>query len=174
MGSAVEVGRELLAAIGEVVIEATKLEYALAHLVAVRWGWSAEHERAMSARSGAVREQVTKLVEADPDWTSMHRLRRDALAVLDDRHVLVHSLVLYAEDVDNDLPGIELWHPKSDTSAALPTANAVEELAFDIDRCFAKAARMVDEAGERYQRLGAADAPQPPKLLPTSDPPVTA
>jgi hypothetical protein len=166
-----DVSRELLAAIGEVVVEATKLEHALARLVTVRWGWNHQQELSLIARSGHVRQHVSKLVDADPDWDAMRRLRRDAFAVLDDRHKLVHSVVVYVEDDDNEVSDIELWHAGSGTTAALPSVSAVEEHAFDIGRCFVTAVRLLPEAEERLQQLGATAAPRPPRPLPS---PMTA
>jgi hypothetical protein len=89
-----DVGCELLAAIGEVVVEATKLEHALARLVAVRCGWDEEKELSMITRTGGALDAMKKLAKADPDWQAARRLYRDARAVLDDRHKLVHSLVV--------------------------------------------------------------------------------
>jgi hypothetical protein len=40
------------------------------------------------------------------------------------------------------------------------------EHAFDIGRCFVAAAKTIPEAKRRFDELGAADAPKPPKLKP--------
>lgn len=160
-----ELSRDLLAAIGEVVVEATKLEHGLARLVTVRWGWNEQHEQSMIA-SGWIRDHVKNIVKADPDWHAMRRLQRKAFAVLDDRNALVHSVVVHVEDEDNEVREIELWHARSRTVAKLPTASAVEEHAFDIGRCFVAAVNLIPEAEERLNTLGASAAPHPPKPLP--------
>lgn len=157
-----DVSRDLYAAIGEVVVEATKLEHALARLVKVRWDWSDEQELAMVATGGVLRGQLLKLLKADPDWDAMHRLHRDVVSVLNDRHVLVHSLVVQIEDEDNEVHDIELWHAKSRTTAPLPTVAQVEEHAFDIGRCFVAAVKLLPEAEARLNELGSGNAPGSP------------
>ncbi|MFL6120252.1 hypothetical protein [Actinophytocola sp.] len=164
-----EMTRELYAAIGEVVVEATRLEYGLAQLVATRWGWSAAHELAMVARGGVLRRQLDQLVVAEPDWTAVRTLRRDSYAVLNDRHVLVHSLVVHLVDEDDEVRAIELWHPNTGSTAALPSVSTVREHAFDIGRCFVAAVRTTADAERRFKELGAANAPRSPRLRQADD-----
>ena len=162
-----EISRDVLAAIGEVVVAATKLEFALARVVRTRWGWSDRDEVAMIARSGCVRDQASQLTQSDSDWLEFRQLHRDASAVLEDRHVLAHSVVLnIGEDDEFEPPKIELWHPKSGTTAAMPPAHALEEHAFDIRRCFRAAVKLIPEAAKRLEEYGASAAPKPPKPLP--------
>jgi hypothetical protein len=162
-----EISRDLLAAIGEVVVEATKLEFALARVVCTRWGWSDQDEVSMIKRSGCVRDQLRRLAQSDSDWLEFRQLQRDASAVLEDRHVLAHSVVLIVSDDDEfEPPKIELWHPKSNTTAEMPPTHAVEEHAFDIGRCFKAAVRLIPEAAKRLEEFGASTAPNPPKPLP--------
>jgi hypothetical protein len=158
-----DINREMLAAIGEVVVDATQLECALAQLVTARWGWDGQHEQSMIARSGCVRDQVAKLVEADPEWKAARQLKRDAFAVLDDRSKLVHSVVVHAHDEDFDVHELQLWHAKSGSWAAMPSVRDVEELAVDIRRCFLAVVMTMPEAEERLRDLGATTAPKPPK-----------
>jgi hypothetical protein len=161
-----EVCRDLLAAIGEVVVEAAKLEYALARLVAARWGWGEQQALAMIAKPGQVRKFVGNLAEAEPTWHSFCHLRRDAFAVLEDRHVIVHSLAVSVSDGEQEESGIEWWHASSGTTAAQPSVSDVEEHAFDICRCFSRAVRLIPEATGRLREFGTSDAPALPKLLP--------
>lgn len=164
-----EITHDLYAAIGEVVVQATGLEHALAQLVATRWGWSDGHELEMVATSGVLRRQLTQLVAADPDWTSMRKLQRDAFAVLDDRHKLVHSAVVHVMDEDDEVRAIELWHANSRSAVPLPSVSAVKEHAFDIGRCLVAAVMTLPEAEKRFNELGAANAPKSPRLKQAAD-----
>lgn len=161
-----EASRELLAAIGKVVVEAAKLEYALARLVAARWGWSDQQAVSMIAKPGQVRKAVATLADVEPTWYSFGHLRSDALAVLDDRHVVVHSLAVSIADGEQAESRIEWWHASSGTAAAQPSVADVEEHAFDISRCFSRAVRLIPEAADRLREFGTNDAPTAPKLLP--------
>jgi hypothetical protein len=158
-----DISREVLAAIGEVVVDATQLECGLAQLVAARWGWGGQQEQSMIARNGCVRDQLTKLIEADPDWAAAQQLKRDAFALLDNRSKLVHSVVVHAHDEDYNLHALQLWHAKSGSWAAMPAVREIEELAFDIRRCFLAVAMTMPEAEDRYRDLGASAAPRPPR-----------
>jgi hypothetical protein len=160
----VDINREMLAAIGEVVVDATQLECALAQLVTARWGWDGRHEKSMIARSGCVREQLTKLVEADPEWKAARELKRDAFAVLDSRSQLVHSVVVHAHDEDFNFHELQLWHAKSGSWAAMLSVRDVEELAVDIRSCFLAVVMTIPEADDRLKDLGATAAPKPPKV----------
>ncbi len=160
-----DISRDVLAAIGEVVVDATQLECALAQLVAARWGWEEQHEQSMIARSGCVREQLTKLVDADPDWVAARRLKRDAFALLDDRSRLVHSVVVHAHDEDYESHALHLWHAKSGSWAAMPGVREIEELAFDIRRCFLAVVMTMPEAEDRHTDIGTATAPRPPPAV---------
>lgn len=158
-----DISHDLYAAIGEVVVEATKLEYAVAQLIAARWGWNDHHELAMVAKSGILRRQFWQLVEADPDWRAAQKLQRDTFAVLDDRHRLVHSVVVHIVDDDGETHAIQMWNANSGAKVPLPSVAAVQEHAFDIGRCFAAAVRLIPDASTRFDELGAANAPKPPK-----------
>lgn len=93
------------------------------------------------------------------------RLAADAGAVLDDRNVLVHSVTFEVVGEDLPTPRTEIWHARSGTTAEQPNATAIAEHAFDIRRCFKRAARLLPEAGRRYQALGAVSGVQRPSPL---------
>lgn len=163
--SVTDLGHDLLAAIGEVVVEATALEHALALLVVTRCGWTEDRVRALTAFPGAVRKAVNQVAVADYKWMSFRRLRRDTFAVLDDRSALVHALVVEATSDDLPALSVELWHARSGTTAAQPTAADVKEHAFDIQRCFVRTVQLIDEAKDRYQANGSLPAVRMPKPL---------
>jgi hypothetical protein len=157
-----DISHDLYAAIGVVVVEATKLEYAVAQLITARWGWNDHQELAMVAKNGVLRRQFCQLVEADPSWRSAQKLQRDTFAVLDDRHRLVHSVVVHIVDDDGETHAIQMWNANSGAKVPLPSVAAVQEHAFDIGRCFTAAVMLIPDASTRFEELGAANAPKPP------------
>jgi hypothetical protein len=86
--------RELLAAIGQVVVDAAALEYFIAVLVAVIEGRDEEWARKQVAQTGAARRALERLVNGRPDRPDLGRLCQDAAAVLDDRHRIAHSVAV--------------------------------------------------------------------------------
>jgi hypothetical protein len=119
----------------------------------------------MIATSGTVRAQVSKLVDLDPDWDSMHSIMANALSLLDERNALVHSVVVHATDEDHDLREVMLWHARTGTARSLPTVEVLRRLAWNLSRCSVAAAMWHHQAEERYEQLGAENAPKPPKPL---------
>lgn len=166
-----EMDQGILAAIGRVVVEATSLEWTLAGLVAARQGWDGHQEAAVAARSGAVRRQLSDLASSDPDWDAIQGLDHKAGALLDERNRLVHSVVVSITDDDYEHRGYGLWHTRSG-SRPLPSADELLRLASDLNRCVVAAAMTHPDAEERFERLGAADRPRPPKT--PSNGPATA
>jgi hypothetical protein len=144
----VEISRELLAAIGEVTVETAKLEYAVIRLVAARRGWDGIRLRTTVMATGAARRELDKLLKDEHDWLDLERLRRDVDAVLNDRNALVHSVTVIVEPEDNEGPHTEFWHPRSGAELSV-SVSSVEELAFDIGRCFARAVKLIPEAASR-------------------------
>jgi hypothetical protein len=123
--------RELLAAIGQVVVDAALLEYFIAVLVAAMEGRDEEWaHRELAARAGAARRALKDLVTARPDRADLGRLYQDAVAVLDDRHVIVHSVAVADLDASS-APGMGIWHPRSNTEVRI-TAPQVLDHAHDI------------------------------------------
>jgi hypothetical protein len=159
-----EIGRDLLAAIGMVVIEATNLESTLAGLVSKRWGWDGEQEMAMMATPGAVRRYLRQLVTADPGWNGMRALKEEACSLLDQRNELVHSVVVYVHDEDDKLRGIELWHARNKTVRELPTVGDIARLASELNHCALGAIMSLSEAEDRFAKLGGTGAPSPDGL----------
>jgi len=76
---------ELLAAIGQVVVNATVLEYQIAALVAVMEGRDRDRARELARRTGEAMRQLEKQVKARPGRADLRRLHRDAGAVLENR-----------------------------------------------------------------------------------------
>lgn len=78
------------------------------------------------SKPGAAMRQLERHAENDPE---LRRLHRDAKAVLDDRHILTHSLSMVGE-----LDGQEafyIWNPRQDTEAQI-TLEQLNEHARDI------------------------------------------
>jgi hypothetical protein len=144
----VEISRELLAAIGEVTVETAKLEYAVIRLVAARRGWDDLRLRETIKRTGAAKHELNELVMDERDWLALKRLRRDVVAVLNDRNALVHAVTVIVEPEDNEGPHIEFWHARSGAELSV-SVTSVEELAFDVGRCFARAVKLIPEAESR-------------------------
>jgi hypothetical protein len=123
--------RELLAAIGEIVVDAAALEYFIAVLVSVIEGRDEERARKLASSPGAARHALKGLVSTRPDRLDLRRLYQDAVAVLDDRHVIVHSVAM-ATDLDRgDEPGLGIWNPRRDSETRI-TAPQVLDHAHDI------------------------------------------
>jgi hypothetical protein len=168
--------RELLAAIGQVVVDAAALEYFVAVLLAVADG-QREHDcedhavatvkipgeamRELRKRACAqlrgqgltlrqiagmlpdpctTREDREKTARKDlADWDREHpgvvpltrcdlgHLWRDAKAVLDDRHVIAHSIALEADEA-GDQPGLVMLHPRSGKETRLTTAELLSHV----------------------------------------------
>jgi hypothetical protein len=131
------VDRELLAAIGEVVVDAAALEYLIAVLVAAIEGRDDERARKLAAKPRAARNALEGLVTARPDRLDLRRLYRDAVAVLEDRHVIVHSVAM--ADLGGEEPGLGIWNPRHDAETRI-TAPEVRDHAHDI-RIVARQAR---------------------------------
>jgi hypothetical protein len=121
---------ELLAAIGQVVVDAAVLEYFIAVLVAVIEDLDDYQVRELAAHPGGARRELKKLVTARPDRPDLRRLYQDAKAVIEDRHVIVHSIAL-ADAEDRGESGLGIWNPRSDTETRI-TAPQVLDHAHDI------------------------------------------
>ena len=136
--------RELLAAIGEVVIDASALEYLIAVLVAATEGQPEEHARKLAASPGAARTALGKLSAARPARMDLELLYRDAVAVIKDRHRLVHSVAM--RDIqDSGEPGLGMWNPDTNAEARI-TAPQVLDHARDIRILAHKVRVMIAEA----------------------------
>jgi hypothetical protein len=155
----VDISRDLLAAIGLVVVEATNLEWTLAGLIATRRGWDGEQEVAVIAKNGAVRVQLSELAKADPEWAGVHALKDRADSLLAQRNDLVHSVVVYVRDEDDVLHDIEMWHARSGRSRALPTVSDLTTLAAELNSCAVGAVMSLSEAEDRFANLGDPSAP---------------
>jgi hypothetical protein len=146
--------RDLLAAIGEVAVEAAALEYYLGHLVARRRGWDADQADQLAGAPGRVRNHVKKLTELEPSWVELARLFRDFESVSRDRNVIIHSVMSTWKDPDSSKLKRELWSPREGVSIEYPTVNSIEELAFDISRCSRRAVGLFADADGRFDRQG--------------------
>lgn len=90
--------RDLLAAIGEVVVNAALFEYAVAILVATMEGCRAqecEHRAVGIVRPARLTmREFHRLVGEHPDRKDIQLALYDARSVLDDWHVIAHSLAM--------------------------------------------------------------------------------
>ena len=123
--------REMLAAIGEVVVDAAVLEYFMAVLVAVIESRDEEWARKQVAQPGAARRAMERLVNGRPDRPDLGRLYQDAAAVLDDRHRIAHSIAQTDMGDAADEPGMSLWNPRKNIERRI-TAPQVLAHARDI------------------------------------------
>ena len=116
--------QELLAAIGQVMVDAAVLEYFVAVLVAVIEGQGEEHAQRLAARPGEAMRQLGKLVRERPDRSDLKLAWHDAQAVLNDRHVLAHSVALEHVEVNGQLAQV-IWHPRSGRETQITVAQVL-------------------------------------------------
>src|SRR5271169_3853037 len=105
--------QELLAAIGQVVVNAAVLEYQVAVLVAVIEGRDEERARELAGITGKAMRALEELAAVQQAPAHLRGLYRDARAVLRDRHVLVHSIAMVDMETDG-APGYSIWNPRRD------------------------------------------------------------
>ena len=116
------VDRDTLAAIGEVVVDAAVLEYWIAVLVAAVEDKDDNRARELAKKPGATLDALKKVAKERPDLGALYH---DAKAVLDDRHVLAHSVNLIVDDPDLE-PGYSVWNPRYDAEARITTQQILE------------------------------------------------
>ena len=136
-------------AIGEVTVAAATLEYQLAYVVAVARGEDDDWLRRTLSIVGEARRQLAQLVDdAAPGrfHDELRRLQRDARAVLDDRHVLVHSVAMLDRGDDGEVFW-SFWHPKSDTEARIDP-HQIRDHARDLGAVAARALGLTHLAAE--------------------------
>jgi hypothetical protein len=119
--------RVLLAAIGQVVVEAAVLEYLVAVLVAVIEGQGEEHAQMLVARPGDAMRQMGRLVMERPDRSDLKLAWHDARAVLNDRHVIAHSVALEHVEVNGQLAQV-IWHPRSGRETQITAAQVLSHV----------------------------------------------
>jgi hypothetical protein len=117
--------QELLAAIGQVVVNAAVLEYQVAVLVAVIEGRAEERARELAASTGEAMRALKKLAAVQEAPAHLRGLYRDARAVLDDRHVLAHSIAMVDMETDG-APGYSIWNPRRDADAPVTVPQLLE------------------------------------------------
>lgn len=137
--------QELLAAIGQVVVDAAVLEYFVAVLVAVIQGQGEEHAQMLAARPGAAMRQLWTLVGERSDRSDLKLACHDAQAVLNDRHVIAHSIALEQVEVRGQRAQV-IWHPRSGRETRITAAQVLDH------------AHDVRIAARRVQKLIAAEA----------------
>jgi ABC-type arginine transport system permease subunit len=116
--------QELLAAIGQVVVDAAVLEYLVAVLVAVIEGQGEEYAQKLTARPGKVMSQLRTVVRERPDRNDLKLVWHDAQAVLNDRHVIAHSVALEYVEVNGQLAQV-IWHPRSGRETQITAAQVL-------------------------------------------------
>lgn len=137
-----ELSPEILALIGEIALETSKLDLAVVELVAVYEGWGGEEVRSALAGLGGADRALRQLVDRH-DLAELHRLRREVWSVRDRRNILMHSIVMHEHD-EAGADHVWWWHPKTDGEAEVTLA-ALEEHLFDVQRCFGRVVRMITE-----------------------------
>jgi hypothetical protein len=123
--------KELMAAIGQVVVGSAVLEYSVAVLVAMTDGHRDQdcenHALAMVKKTGRTMRELRKLADAHPERPGLMQLWRDARAVLDDRNVIAHSVAL--EDIEaGGHTGLVILHPRSGTETQLTTPEVLSHV----------------------------------------------
>jgi hypothetical protein len=136
--------KELLAAIGKVIVDSATLEYAVAVLVATFEGHRDQdrEDRALvivQDRRGGARGALRKLARQHPDRRDLKRVLSGADAVLEDRHVLAHSLML--EEVES---GAALIFSPREQAETRITAGQVLDHAHDIRLAFDRVAQVIE------------------------------
>jgi hypothetical protein len=144
-----QISSELFEAIGKVTVYATALEWNLAYLAALALDKDDEWLRQCVAGTGKARREfvaVATHIERDESAGTDLRgqiasLRQAANAVLDDRHVLVHSVVFHSFKVGGPIPALTWWNPRSDAEAEL-TVDQVRDHVRDLEVTRAKAVKV--------------------------------
>ncbi len=131
----------LLQAIGEVVVAASRLEYAVARLA---WLLGGPEVRQSLKSVGKVHEAMTKLKQLDEG--RLTGLVAQARILLDLRHELVHSISQW-ESMDGAEVVPVWWHPKSDGDLTIDVGR-VRELAHELRRSFGLFAREINALEE--------------------------
>jgi hypothetical protein len=136
---------DVLAAIGAVVVEAATLEYGAAVLVAVfegHRGTQVEHRAtAIAKKTGRAMRELDKLAKAHPARHDLQRIAHDAQAVLDERHVIAHSIAVDDAQI-GDQPALVMWNPRYGTEAEITTPDLMDH-ARDIRLVFRHITNMV-------------------------------
>src|SRR5918995_1819417 len=103
------VERETLAAVGELVIQTTWLEYVTARLVAI--AGRTDNEMALLKPRGNVFQKARETAALIDDATIREQISAwltQAERLQGERHTIVHSILLY-----DNRPGFNVYHPGS-------------------------------------------------------------
>lgn len=96
--------QELYAAVGQIVVGASALEWQVALLIALAEGRGRDRAREIAGQTGRAKELLKKRAEADP---SLRPLHNDVQQLLDERGTLAHSLLFVVRQGDEDF----YWAP---------------------------------------------------------------
>lgn len=103
------VNRDTLAAVGELVLQTTWLEYLAAQLVVI--AGKTDNEMALLATGAQVFQQAQKTAALIEDTTVREQMSTwltEAKRLQGERHTIVHSILLY-----DGQPGFNVYHPRS-------------------------------------------------------------
>jgi hypothetical protein len=106
------------------VVDAAVLEYFVAVLVAVIEGQAEEHAQMLASRPGETMRQLGRLVRERPDRSDLKLAWHDAQAVLNDRHVIAHSVALEYIEVNGQFAHV-IWHPRSGRETQITAAQVL-------------------------------------------------
>jgi hypothetical protein len=144
--------------IGMVCIAASALEWTLTFLMGEIENWDDEKMRSVLARLNreqAPAEQFRKLahrLETFGLGPDVIRLARDASRLLEERHKVVHSVMIIETKAANE-PLYEAWHAKSDTIWPVDPSQ-LYDLANQIMQCTAEVTGLTHAWEERAERDG--------------------
>ena len=135
---------ELLQAIGEVVVAASRLEYCIARLVELVTG--EDLQEILKSTGGASRW----LQDMATDWPEdafgalLRHQQKQVTALLRDRNALVHSVGQW-EMTDDDQPTAVWWYPRGGQDLPV-TVGTVRELAHALRQATGALARTISQA----------------------------
>ncbi len=123
--------RDLLAAIGEVVVNSASLEYAVAVLVAVteRQRDEAAENRALAIvrETGKAVKELKRISREHPDRDDLKLALQGVTAVLNDRHILAHSIAL--EDAESgELPAMVIYNARARAETSVDLSQVREHV----------------------------------------------
>lgn len=144
--------RDLLAAIGEVVVCTARLELAVAILVAVTDGLrdqaaEVRAEAIIAERPGKALDELRRISRECPERQDLKLALHDAKSVVSDRHILAHSVTLEDTKVD-ELPAIVMRNAREQAEATI-TLPQILSLAHDIRIAHKRIYKIVEAATAR-------------------------
>lgn len=149
---------ELYAAIGEVAVEAARLDYWIASAVMHLEGLTDDAAGKLLGVAGEPLRRLNRAVEAGRSPRGQLRARaEDAKVVLGYRNALLHSVAMTEEYEDGQPPQLVFWHPRSGEDLQDVTVDEVAGLAGDIRRVIGGFARLTEELAPAADQMRTSD-----------------